>query len=228
MAVYACSDLHGDYELYNKINNMLHLDDIVYFLGDACDRGPDGWKLITDIYNNPHWHYIKGNHEDMLVKAMRGYYGEYSYEDMYLWISNGGEPTYNSMIALDEEVGKSWVRTINSLPIIMTYLNKQGKNIILTHAGYTPNQLDDYPDFNKQLIWGRNHFDDSWGGYDENTIIVHGHTPVRYLDNLITKGISGYCEGHKYCIDLHTYRSHQALLLNLDTFEETIVDNFPY
>ena len=39
MAVYACSDLHGTMFLYKQIKNFLEPNDIVYFLGDAGDRG---------------------------------------------------------------------------------------------------------------------------------------------------------------------------------------------
>ena len=44
MAVYACSDIHGYYQIYEKIKSILKPDDCVYFLGDANDRGPDSWK----------------------------------------------------------------------------------------------------------------------------------------------------------------------------------------
>ena len=69
MSVYALGDLHGHYEIYEKVKAMLKPEDTVYFLGDAGDRGPDSWKCIKAIYDDPQFIYIKGNHEDMLVKA---------------------------------------------------------------------------------------------------------------------------------------------------------------
>ena len=42
MSVYAFSDLHGNGILWDKIKSFLGEDDKAYFLGDACDRGPDG------------------------------------------------------------------------------------------------------------------------------------------------------------------------------------------
>ena len=67
MAVYACTDFHGYYGLLIEIMAYLKPGDEVYFLGDANDRGPHGWRLMKDIYNQPQFHYLKGNHEDMFV-----------------------------------------------------------------------------------------------------------------------------------------------------------------
>ncbi len=39
MKHYAISDLHGCYNIYEQVCAILEPDDIVYFLGDACDRG---------------------------------------------------------------------------------------------------------------------------------------------------------------------------------------------
>ena len=46
MSVYALADLHGNGTIYNKIKNFLKPNDTVYFLGDAIDRGPDGWTIL--------------------------------------------------------------------------------------------------------------------------------------------------------------------------------------
>ena len=47
--VYACADLHGQYELWKQIRDYCAEDDIIYFLGDACDRGPEGIKIIKEL-----------------------------------------------------------------------------------------------------------------------------------------------------------------------------------
>ena len=49
MSVYAFSDLHGNGILWDKIKSFLGEDDKAYFLGDACDRGPDGWRILKEI-----------------------------------------------------------------------------------------------------------------------------------------------------------------------------------
>ena len=67
---FACSDLHGMLPFFEQICEMLESDDIVYFLGDAGDRGPEPWETIKRIAEHPQFIYLKGNHEDMLVRAL--------------------------------------------------------------------------------------------------------------------------------------------------------------
>ena len=69
MSTWAFSDIHGNRKLFDAIKNFIKEDDTIYFLGDACDRGPDGWEIIKEILADERFIYLKGNHEDMLVKA---------------------------------------------------------------------------------------------------------------------------------------------------------------
>lgn len=87
MATYACSDLHGQKDLLIQIQKFLQPDDVVFFLGDAADRGPYGWEMIKMIAQDKRFISIKGNHEDMLIKAARSYYrDEYTGEDYSLLV----------------------------------------------------------------------------------------------------------------------------------------------
>ena len=54
---------------------------------------------------------------------------------------------------------------------------------------------------------------------NENTFIVHGHTPVQYMNERlnIKEDTHIYCEGHKIDLDCWTAQSHATVLLNLDT-----------
>ena len=70
MATYTSSDWHGCYWVWKQIKNILQPDDKLYFLGDACDRSDDGWQIIKELLNDPRIIYLKGNHEDLLVKAI--------------------------------------------------------------------------------------------------------------------------------------------------------------
>ena len=73
MSIYCCSDLHGRYDIWRQIKSFLKPEDKLYYLGDAADRGPNGWKIIKELISDNRIIYIKGNHEDMLVKAMKEY-----------------------------------------------------------------------------------------------------------------------------------------------------------
>ena len=71
--VYACSDLHGMYKLWKQIENYLQEDDRLIFLGDAADRGTDGIQIMVELLADPRVTYLKGNHEDMMVKVCLEY-----------------------------------------------------------------------------------------------------------------------------------------------------------
>ena len=222
---YAVSDLHGRYDLYQKIDNMTDANDTIIYLGDACDRGPDGWRLVKALLNNNKWIYLKGNHEDMMVKGMREYFrqeeGFWDSYDMYLWFCNGGESTFNEIIEDDisREQLEEYLKVIDELPLMINAQTEDGKEIILCHAGYSPDRCFLYEDFKKQCLWGRNHFNDD---YEGDIIIVHGHTPVKHISSLL-QTTAGYCGMRKYDIDMGAYRSGMTMMLELETLEEILV-----
>ena len=236
MAVYACSDLHGMLHFYKAIKDILKPEDIVYFLGDAGDRGPHPWECIKTIMDDPQFIYIKGNHEDMLVDAMgHGYGSAWS-----LLRSNGGKKTCEQ--AMEEPNWKEWKSRLISLPTQATYVNTQGETVYLSHAGFTPDtdhQGQMRRVWDRDLIWDRDHFLDKWPEDEmfQKAIIVHGHTPIPYLlDEIdptcqmgeIEPGALWYAGGKKCCIDCGAVFTGYCVLLNLDTWDEEVFCSDPY
>lgn len=217
MNKYAISDLHGRYDLYEKVCEYLKPDDIVYFLGDACDRGPDGWKLLKAIYNNPQWNYLMGNHEHMLMEAMKEYlHIENFYYDnpIELCIYNGGLETLNGWIG--EGAPEEWIQKLSALPYYETLRLSESEITILCHSGYTPGKkgvLDIFfVDEAEQYLWNREHMYDKWPESSGNIyMIIHGHTPLKSPEVLF------YADRHKIDIDLASYNSGVTCLLNLDS-----------
>ena len=229
---YAIADIHGMYDIYQQVCDMLEPDDVVYFLGDAGDRGYAGFKCIKAIYNNPQWIYLKGNHEDMMVKALREtlrdddvkIWGEQ--DDFALWMYNGGSQTLEEWEK--DEANNAWIWKLDKLPLIAEYTNSKGIIFHMSHAGYTCGHKDQM--WADELLWNRHHFLDNW---DEeqypNDICIHGHTPIPHLidtlnweyDNLkpwnkkIPEARS-YCNGHKICIDNGAFYSNATVLYDLD------------
>ena len=73
---YVMSDIHGMGDLFDKAMNYLEEDNEPYqliYLGDACDRGPDGYRIMKQLLRNPNVIYLKGNHEDLFVKSARAF-----------------------------------------------------------------------------------------------------------------------------------------------------------
>lgn len=213
---WACSDFHGNYKAYEAIKNYIGAEDIVYFLGDAGDRGPEPWKTITAVYNDPQFIYLKGNHEDMLVKAMNEWLPEHIKSSEYELLEwNGGHKTFQQW--KDGPERNKWVIKLSTLPIYKIYTNINNQIIHLTHAGFTPPNMPEY----NELLWSREHFYDDWTGLDTE-YIVHGHTITsRYT---AANTVWRYCNGHKIDIDIACYSSQKVALLNLDTFEVVYLD----
>lgn len=225
--VYAFSDLHGNYDLWTQIKNYLQPDDTAYCLGDCIDRGPDGMKILAEVLRHPRIEMLLGNHEDMMIKAIEEQHQDFATFDSaeYLWMCNGGQETYKQYI--QEYATNKEIDIINELKRLLAFkiiINKNNQSIFLSHAGGSPEALNSAirdKTIKHLAIWDRNHITDKW---DNETYpylyIVHGHTPTqsRYFNGEEGKIIK-YADGHKINIDLGSFISGTAALLDLDTFE---------
>lgn len=229
MSVYAVSDLHGMLDLYVQIKAFLKPEDIVYVLGDCGDRGPQSWSTIKQVLADEQFVYLKGNHEDMLIRVMREHFGEdhYGSSSERLLVQNGGRRTYEGWCAESADERLYYYQELSKLPLTATYDNAHGITIHMSHAGFSPDVDEAWRDY----LWDRDHIYDPWNGaWDE--VILHGHTPFEYMadaydveDAQCCEGDDPihavwYCEHHKICIDAGAFFTGQTILLNLDTFEE--------
>lgn len=219
MSVYCFSDLHGQYGLWKKIKEFIKPEDKVYCLGDCADRGPNGWKIVKEVLDTPNIVYLRGNHEQFIVD------GDYD-----TWEYNGGAPTiYDSKEESEDEWNRIKLELVKT-PFILNYLNKDRKKIVLCHAGFDPEEIAFRRD--EDLLWDRSHIGYSWPEKDSwnDYYIIHGHTPIQFIHKFTPFGEKRpkppqaywYCNDHKCCIDQGSFLSGNALLLNLDTFEEYI------
>lgn len=228
---YAVSDLHGKLDMYKQIVAFLKPEDQVICLGDCGDRGPNCWETLKSVYENPQFFLLKGNHEDMLVEALkdRFMYPVFPYDQAYhLLVYNGGKPTYDEFLSSNTpEEQKKWLQKLDDLPDRMIYINKDGTEVILTHSGYAP-MVGDIP---RDVIWNRRHFNTKWPKAKEyeNVVLVHGHTPIEiqiadfmYQKSKWSTGAYWYCHDHKVNIDCGTVWNDQTVLLDLDTWDEHV------
>lgn len=234
MATWCIADLHGHLEIWKKVKEIIG-DDEIYVLGDCVDRGPQSWETLKTVYNDPHAHLIKGNHEDMLVKACEDYLEDdcmWDYKSYMLCYHNGGKETMESWEADPDRV--AWVKRLRDLPTWDSY-DLEDKTYILCHAGMTPwlkgegEERGTWIPSDRMLIWDRDHYLEDWESdeMDKDIIVVHGHTPIHYLSKDLCidwkSGAFWYCNNHKVCIDSGGFFSGEWVLLNLDTLEETIL-----
>lgn len=208
--VYAVSDIHGQYEMFLKLKELMEEDDICYVLGDCVDRGPGSIKILMDIMVDKRFKMLLGNHELMMLEALEA--AEEGYMDFQLWYGNGGQGTHMEFMEYDRGTQMAILSFLKRLPVKFEY-----KDIILTHAGFSfeleEYVLDDILD-EERLVWDRSHIT-SRALSKKGKIQVHGHTPTATIDRGAAGKICAYHK-QKVCIDTGCCFGYKMGVLDLD------------
>lgn len=232
------TDVHGDKELFNRAMEIIGDNHLIYG-GDACDRGPHGYEIMKTLLSRPNTIYLKGNHEDMFVKAANEIYdavkigkmSEYSkdlveqapeilhyhhqWENIALSIYNGGLSTLTAW--MDDGMPMNIPYAIDKRGVHFSY-----KKYDFCHAGCQPevfirNEWTDEELYN--AIWDRHHFNWAWR---PNRVLVHGHTPIMNMSSKYRcdRAPVVYAAGGKLNMDGGTYEfPHQLFVWNIDNNE---------
>lgn len=187
--VFFFTDVHGMWDLYKAMIDYCLQEDpncTIVYGGDACDRGPDGYRIIKDLLARPNVYYLQGNHEDLFVRAARKLLHNEMFnmmddDDIALHAYNGGLSTLNDWIKDGKPA--DIINKLTNLPIMCSF-----SNIDFCHAGGNPRVFErlqslpqgveaDSEDID-HLLWDRNCLGIGWF---PNRICVFGHTPVSYL-----------------------------------------------
>ena len=176
---YIIGDIHGYFKrlvgLLDRLLKRIRPPDTVVFLGDYIDRGPQSYEVIDfliELSRTPTLNtvFLKGNHEDMFLKYLRG-------EDSAgVYIINGGDATIRSYIANRGvfELPKHHGEFFNGLRLYY-----EGEDFIAVHAGLNPDtdRLEAQDEYD--LLWIREKFFRKEKRWDKT--VVFGHTPVAYI-----------------------------------------------
>lgn len=230
MSTWAFSDIHGNYQLWKQIRDFCKEDDIIYFLGDAIDRGADGIKILQELFNDKRVVFIRGNHEEMLIKYIENGVGTTLRDknEMSIIRYNEGVKTLKDFQLLSvEEREELYYNLKNKTLYKYLYINKDNKKISLSHSGFSIASL--LSENSDEFIWNRDHImETEWDNNYNDFYMVHGHTPIQHLqtknEELKDKksiAVCKYCNQHKIDIDLGCFVSNKIALLNLDTLETT-------
>lgn len=213
VAAAAIGDVHGEDALFAALADALvaevagasHATLVV--LGDLVDRGPAsvaalkraraGWPGVASVT-------LKGNHEDILVRALAGD----DPEAFAHWLQFGGAAlaaevgvdvklaTWRN--AFHAAVGDDLVAWIGNLPTA----HRVG-DLVFVHAGLDP-ELPLERQSDRTLMWTRKPWLASSGPYAEDVAVVHGHTPQSEVDL-----------GHPHRINLDTGAFKSGVLSGL-------------
>jgi serine/threonine protein phosphatase 1 len=195
-------DVHGQAgalrRLLDHISSLVSAGDDAELiqLGDLVDRGPDSLGALdlafSDLLGFKRVTRLPGNHELMLLKALRG-----DRKALSLWLMNGGSTVLDEMdlppsISPDERLRRLVERLPESFEEAYTtgpaFVVRHG--VLFVHAGLMPGtELDNFmaaPRFGSwsdtHWAWIRGPFLNWRRGWEAQGLhlVVHGHTPATH------------------------------------------------
>lgn len=182
--IFAIGDIHGcSRELkvlleFLRAERNLSAGDLVVFIGDFVDRGPDTRGVIQLLVEFqqafPETIFLRGNHEDMLLDFL-GYEGSQG----NVYILNGGANTLQSYDISPADTSETVVEKLPPLHLgfllgLESFVQVDG--YIFVHAGLNPlKSLSDQE--GRDLFWIRDEF--IANVHQFNATVVFGHTPYQ-------------------------------------------------
>jgi len=119
---YAIGDIHGGSKTFRALLDTLALkrSDRLYLMGDYVDRGNDSKGVLDIILQLMDAGYdvrpLRGNHDDMMLRAFTGKHDVYSWQ----WMDGWGQFTLASFgVESLEQVPESYMSLLDSLPNIL-------------------------------------------------------------------------------------------------------------
>ncbi|HFC97429.1 MAG TPA: serine/threonine protein phosphatase [Thermosulfurimonas dismutans] len=171
MRIFAIGDIHGCAEALEKLLGRLPVDwgaDLVIFLGDYIDRGPEPRRVIEKVMELRKLYperviALRGNHEWMFLRYLRGIEPE-------VFLFNGGEATLRAYYREGKlDIPEEHRTFLEGLPLYY-----ETEDYFFVHAGVRPER----PLHNQEeedLLWIREGFYYYPGTFPKK--IVFGHTP---------------------------------------------------
>jgi serine/threonine protein phosphatase 1 len=205
VATIAVGDIHGNLAALTDLLGQLRADaaagDVVVFLGDYIDRGPDSRQCIDAILSFKQdipadVVCLRGNHEDWLLRT-RADYTKHSWllgMDPYVTVRSYSAEAERMLRHAMQDVGLRLYVGTCSLPYDVFFdtmpqshrtffdqlvLSFQSEACICSHAGVDPRVADLADQTEKSLVWGNGPFPDNYRG---QRTVVYGHRNNAELD----------------------------------------------
>ena len=219
---YAIGDIHGRADLLAELLSVIKADallrpgpptNVVVYLGDYVDRGPQSREVIDLILSDPLPDFAQvrllGNHEETLLRFLT---------DSTVgptWSTYGGDATLLSygvrarpdLLGLDryEDMRRQMLRLMPPSHIEFLRglsLSCVAGDYMFVHAGVRPGVPIDRQSAG-DLLWIRDEFIDS--SLDYGSVVIHGHTPFEQPDirhNRIGIDTNAFASGVLTCLIL--------------------------
>lgn len=228
--IFAIGDIHGcAVELEALLETLApKAGDLVIFLGDYVDRGPDSARvidIILDLSRKVDVVALKGNHEAMFLDFLN--FPESA--GAGLFVLNGGTLTLASysrkQIAAqnsDAIKGQSGSKSEEAFVIPKDHLDffnhlqlyYETEDYFFVHAGVPEMSLEQIrlPDHELDLLWSRYPFLSS--NFPWEKLVVHGHTPTQNAEikfNRINVDTGCVYGGRLTAIELPAMKLHSVV-----------------
>ena len=219
--VYAVGDVHGRLDLLDEmllfiegdIGKRREAQNIIVFLGDLIDRGPDSRGVIERVcrYQSGGVRVVAliGNHEEVLLRLLRG-----EGEHFHAWLRFGGVECCESYDIDTARLKR--MPTEQALGILRERIPAEHRDFlermsdtfrigdyVFVHAGIRPGVALEQQD-QSDLRWIREPFLTS--ELDHGHIVVHGHT--------VSEGVD--IQHNRIGLDTGAYRTHVLSALGLE------------
>lgn len=230
---YAVGDIHGRFDLFRQLMTLVERDQAmrapvgtqIVLLGDVIDRGPDSARMVRGCMrltaSTGRFIVLKGNHEEMMVRALRGDLTVYRF-----WLANGGRdtlhswgvdptvclgpPTLKNLQAAAEAIDPAVLDWLDGLPLH----HRHGKHLFV-HAGIRPGVALRRQRPN-DLLWIRDEFLNS--DVSHRMIVVHGHSIDE--DGVVVRP-------NRIGIDTGAYRTGRLTALGIENGKTWVLDTAP-
>lgn len=128
--IYLISDIHGDCRRFEKMLHKIHFadQDQMYILGDAIDKGKENLRLLALIRNTGNITLIKGNHEYLCERYLKGIIGA------SFWDACGGLSSRKEVDVLSQSEKQDLIQYLKDLPLYQKVILGNNK-YFLTHSG---------------------------------------------------------------------------------------------
>lgn len=192
---YVISDIHGEYEKYLKMLDLINFseNDILFILGDVCDRGKKPVSVLRHMMMHSNIYPIMGNHDALALYLLdkfsveiteencENYLSPEDLEDFNLWIEDGGITTAEEFLKLTPDERRAVLEYMHEFPYYET-IDVNDKTFVLVHAGlgnFSPEKsMKDYTP--EELILYRSNPEFQYTD-DKSVFVIMGHTPTPFF-----------------------------------------------
>lgn len=198
MSTYVMSDIHGEYEKYKAMLNLIRFSgkDEMFVLGDVVDRGEKPISVLLDMMERPNVFPLLGNHDLTAMVLLSRLNAAITEENLAsqidretmdaltCWINDGGESTISEFRKLDADMRGAVLEYLEEFTLYEA-VDVGDKTFVLVHAGLggyrEGKKLSEYTA--EELITERLDPNRKYFG-DDSVYLVTGHTPTPFFSGV--------------------------------------------